>query len=169
MIVPSLMCFAWAGGTAVNLKLNDDANGVILDAANGDKIFVITTFMLVPISQLLSWGMAVMILVLLKTFLVTSADSRVLIVNTINAAGDECPKARPHILFWGGALALVVGGLLISGGTSVIQTAINRCLAVLFGMVLMCTASIKAIDNDGRLEAVGVPTTHSEITGVTPA
>ena len=102
MIVPSLMCFvwfAWAGGTAVDLELNGDANGVILDAANGDKIFAMTTFMLEPISQVLPWLMAVMIVVLLMTFLVTSADSAVLIVNTINAAGDEGPKARPHILF----------------------------------------------------------------------
>ena len=173
MIVPSLMCFvwfAWAGGTAVDLELNGDANGVILDAANGDKIFAMTTFMLEPISQLLSWGMAVMIVVLLMTFLVTSADSAVLIVNTINAAGDEGPKARPHILFWGGALALVVGGLLISGGTSAIQTAmVIGALPFSLVMLLMCIALIKAIYNDGRREAVGVPTTHSEITGVTPA
>ena len=173
MIVPSLMCFvwfAWAGGTAVDLELNGDANGVILDAANGDKIFAMTTFMLEPISQLLSWGMAVMIVVLLMTFLVTSADSAVLIVNTINAAGDEGPKARPHILFWGGALALVVGGLLISVGTSAIQTAmVIGALPFSLVMLLMCIALVKAIYNDGRREAVGVPTTHSEITGLTPA
>jgi choline/carnitine/betaine transport len=173
MIVPSLMCFvwfAWAGGTAVDLELNGDANGVILDAANGDKIFAMTTFMLEPISQLLSWGMAVMIVVLLMTFLVTSADSAVLIVNTINAAGDEGPKARPHILFWGGALALVVGGLLISVGTSAIQTAmVIGALPFSLVMLLMCIALIKAIYNDGRREAVGVPTTHSEIIGLTPA
>ena len=50
-----------------------------------------------------------MIVVLLMTFLVTSADSAVLIVNTINAAGDEGPKARPHILFWGVALGAGCG------------------------------------------------------------
>jgi len=90
MIVPSLMCFvwfAWAGGTAIDLELNGDANGLILNAANGDKIFAMTEFMLSPVSEALAWGMAVMIVVLLLTFLVTSADSAVLIVNTINAAG----------------------------------------------------------------------------------
>lgn len=89
---------------------------MIFGAANGDKIFAMTEFMLAPIAQALAWGMALLIVVLLMTFLVTSADSAVLIVNTINAAGDEGPKARPHIMFWGAALALVVGGLLISGG-----------------------------------------------------
>jgi choline/carnitine/betaine transport len=167
MIVPSLMCFvwfAWAGGTAIDLELNGDANGLILDAANGDKIFAMTEYMLAPIAQVLAWGMAVLIVVLLMTFLVTSADSAVLIVNTINAAGDEGPKARPHILFWGGALALVVGGLLISGGTGAIQTAmVIGALPFSIVMVLMCLALVKAIYNDGRREAAGVPTLADDI------
>lgn len=171
MIVPSLMCFvwfAWAGGTAIDLELNGGADGVILGAANGDKIFAMTNFMLAPISELLSWAMAVMIVVLLLTFLVTSADSAVLIVNTINAAGDEGPKARPHILFWGAALALVVGGLLISGGTGAIQTAmVIGALPFSVVMALMCIALIKAIYNDGRREAAGIATTTDEI--ATPA
>ena len=167
MIVPSLMCFvwfAWAGGTAIDLELNGDAGGVILDAANGDKIFAMTAFMLEPVSQALSWAMAVMIVVLLMTFLVTSADFAVLIVNTINAAGDEGPKARPHILFWGAALALVVGGLLATGGTTAIQTAmVIGALPFSVVMVLMCIALIKAIYNDGRREAAGVPMLADDI------
>ncbi len=173
MIVPSLMCFvwfAWAGGTAIDLELNGEANGVILDAANGDKIFAMTEYMLAPIAQFLAWAMAVVIVILLMTFLVTSADSAVLIVNTINAAGDEGPKARPHIMFWGAALALVVGGLLISGGTGAIQTAmVIGALPFSMVMVLMCIALIKAIWNDGRREAAGVATTIDPETSVMPA
>jgi len=160
MIVPSLMCFvwfAWAGGTAVDLELNGAANGVILEAGNGDKIFAMTEFMLSPIAEWLAWGMAVLIVVLLMTFLVTSADSAVLIVNTINAAGDEGPKSRPHIIFWGSVLALVVGGLLVSGGTSAIQTAmVIGALPFSVVMVLMCIALVKAIYNDGRREKAGL-------------
>ncbi|NVO58648.1 BCCT family transporter [Rhodobacteraceae bacterium B1Z28] len=173
MIVPSLMCFvwfAWAGGTAIDLELNGNANGVILDAANGDKIFAMTEFMLAPIAQALAWAMAVVIVVLLMTFLVTSADSAVLIVNTINAAGDEGPKARPHIMFWGAALAFVVGGLLISGGTGAIQTAmVIGALPFSIVMALMCIALIKAIWNDGRREAAGVASTIDPETSTMPA
>ncbi len=172
MIVPALMCFvwfAWAGGTAIDLELNGGANGVIFDAANGDKIFAMTEFMLAPIAEALAWGMALLIVVLLMTFLVTSADSAVLIVNTINAAGDEGPKARPHILFWGAALALVVGGLLISGGTGAIQTAmVIGALPFSIVMALMCLALIKAIWNDGRREAAGVDAVTVDPVG-TPA
>ena len=169
MIVPALMCFvwfAWAGGTAIDLELNGGANGVIFDAANGDKIFAMTEFMLAPIADILAWLMALLIVILLMTFLVTSADSAVLIVNTINAAGDEGPKARPHIVFWGVALGLVVGGLLISGGTGAIQTAmVIGALPFSFVMVLMCIGLIKAIYNDGRREAQGI----QSVTATTPA
>jgi len=160
MIVPALMCFvwfAWAGGTAIDLEMTGGADGVIFGAANGDKIFAMTEFMLSPIADILAWGMAVLIVVLLMTFLVTSADSAVLIVNTINAAGDEGPKARPHILFWGAALALVVGGLLVSGGTSAIQTAmVIGALPFSLVMALMAISLLKAVYNDGRREAAGV-------------
>jgi choline/glycine/proline betaine transport protein len=59
--------------------------------------------------------MSAVIVILLFTYLITSADSAVLIINTINAAGDDGPKARPHIIFLGAALALVMGGLFIAG------------------------------------------------------
>jgi len=167
LVVPALICFvwfAWAGGTAIDLELNGAANGIILNAANGDKIFAMTEFMLSPIAEWLVWAMALLIVVLLLTFLVTSADSAVLIVNTINAAGDEAPKARSHTLFWGGALALVVAGLLISGGTTAIQTAmVIGALPFSVVMALMAVALIVAIYKDTRRNKAGVPTTYDEI------
>jgi len=160
MIVPSVMCFVWftwAGGTAIDLELSGVANGAINNAPDGDKIFAMTALMLEPISELLSWLMAVLIVVLLMTYLVTSADSAVLIVNTINAAGDEGPKARPHIIFWGVALGLVVAALLLVGGLSAIQTAmVIGALPFSVVMVLMCLALFKAIYNDTRREKAGV-------------
>jgi choline-glycine betaine transporter len=162
-----MVWFSWAGGTAIDLELNGGADGVIFGAGNGDKIFAMTEFMLAPIADALAWGMAVLIVVLLMTFLVTSADSAVLIVNTINAAGDEGPKARPHIMFWGAALALVVGGLLISGGTGAIQTAmVIGALPFSVVMVLMCFALVKAIYNDGRREAAGVASVTVDPAGI---
>jgi len=163
MIVPSLMCFVWftwAGGTAIDLELNGGAAGAITSAPDGDKIFAMTAFMLEPISQTISWLMAAMIVVLLMTYLVTTADSAVLIVNTINAAGDEGPKARPHILFWGVALGAVVAALLLVGGLKAIQTAmVIGALPFSLVMVMQCFALVKAIYNDGRREAEGQITT----------
>ena len=167
MIVPSLMCFVWftwAGGTAIDLELNGAANGVITSAPDGDKIFAMTNFMLSPVSEFLAWAMAMMIVVLLMTYLVTSADSAVLIVNTINAAGDEGPKARPHILFWGVALGSVVAALLLVGGLKAIQTAmVIGALPFSLVMLLMCVALIKAILRDSMRVKRGIATHASPV------
>ena len=173
MIVPSLMCFVWftwAGGTAIDLTLGQVASGAIdtvkdgeiFSVPDGDKIFAMTNLMLAPISTFLAWLMALMIVVLLMTYLVTTADSAVLIVNTINAAGDEGPKARPHIIFWGVALGAVVAALLLVGGLKAIQTAmVIGALPFSLVMVLQCLALVKAIYNDGRREKAGIATTFS--------
>ena len=137
-------------------------DGEIFIAPDGDKIFAMTNYMLSPLSTTLAWLMAVMIVVLLMTYLVTTADSAVLIVNTINAAGDEGPKARPHILFWGIALGSVVAALLLVGGLKAIQTAmVIGALPFSLVMVLQCLAIVKAIFNDGRRLKAGMPTTTS--------
>ena len=55
-----------------------------------------------------------------------------------------------------------------SGGTGAIQTAmVIGALPFSIVMALMCIALIKAIYNDGRREAAGVPAVHSEIPGAT--
>lgn len=160
MIVPSLMCFVWfalVGGTAIDLELSGAARNSIIGTGVSDQLFATLAVML---SDALAWIFSVGVVVLLVTYLVTSADSAVLIVNTINAAGDEGPKARPHILFWGGALGLVVCALLMIGGLSAIQTAmVIGALPFSLVMVLMGVSLIKAIIRDGMRERAGMPTT----------
>ncbi len=164
MIVPALMCFLWfaiVGGTAINLELTGEAAGAITGVGQSDQLFATLAVIL---SENLAWMMSIMVVILLLTYLVTSADSAVLIINTINAAGDEGPKARPHILFWGAALAFVVGGLIIAGGLGAIQTAmVIGALPFSAVMVLMGVSLIKSIINDGRREKAGVATTHDEV------
>ena len=161
VIVPAIMCFiwfTWAGGTAIDLELTGVAGGAINSAPDGAKIFVMVDVLL---GEFLGWLMAILIVVLLMTYLVTSADSAVLIVNTINAAGDEGPKARPHIIFWGVALGAVVGALLLIGGLGAIQTAmVIGALPFSVVMVLMCISLIKAIYRDGLRERGGLQTIH---------
>ncbi len=165
MIVPAVMCFVWfafAGGTAIDLELSGVAGGAINAAADGAKIFVVTDLLLAGVPYL-ALPMAILIVVLLMTYLVTSADSAVLIVNTINAAGDEGPKARPHILFWGVALGAVVAALLLIGGLSAIQTAmVIGALPFSVVMLLMMVSLFKAIWMDGRRDRAGVPSVIDE-------
>ena len=151
MIVPSIMCFVWfafAGGTAIDLTLNGGAGDLITGAGQESQLFAIINFMLSPA---LATAMSCIIVVLLLTYLVTSADSAVLIINTIAAAGDESPKGRIHIIVWGIILTLVIGGLLLAGGLGAINTAmIIGALPFSAVMALMGIALIKALWNDAR-------------------
>ena len=159
MIVPSLMCFIWfafAGGTAIDLTLNGGAGDQITGAGLSSQLFAMINFMLSPALATL---MSIIIVILLLTYLVTSADSAVLIINTIAAAGDESPKGRIHIITWGAILTLVIAGLLLAGGLGAINTAmIIGALPFSFVMALMGISLFKALIRDGMREKNGADT-----------
>ena len=163
IIVPSLMCFVWfalVGGTAIDMTLNGTAGDAISGAGQESQLFVMLDLML---SGGVAWIMAAIVVVLLLTYLVTTADSAILIVNTINAAGEESPKGRAHIIFWGVALSLVVGALLLVGGLGAIKTAmVIGALPFSLVMFLMCVALAKAVIKDAIRARRGVPSLHSE-------
>lgn len=162
IIIPSIMCFFWftiVGGTTIDLTLDGTAGDAISGAGQQAQLFAMLDVIL---ESGMAWIMAVIVVVLLLTYLVTTADSAVLIVNTINSGGDEGPKGRPHIIFWGVALAMVVGALLVIGGLGAIQTAmVIGALPFSLVMALMGIALIKGILRDSRREANGVQNVHA--------
>ena len=97
------------------MTLNGSAGDAISGAGQESQLFVMLDLIL---SGGLAWIMAAIVVVLLLTYLVTTADSAILIVNTINAAGEESPKGRVHIIFWGVALSLVVLGCFWLAGST---------------------------------------------------
>jgi choline-glycine betaine transporter len=163
VLVPSLMCFIWmalAGGTAISLELDGTAQGSILAASISDQIYA-------TISALFSSGIASLlsglIVILLMTYLITSADSAILIVNTINGAGSEDDAGRRHILFWGASLGLVVGSMLVLGGIDAIRvTMIIGALPFSLVVALMAVSIVKAIVYDVIRKRHGVQT-HCEV------
>lgn len=162
-LIPSLMCFLWmalVGGTAIDLELSGAADGRILAAGISDQLYE-------TLAVLLSPGLAVavsgLIVVLLMTYLITSADSAILIVNTINGAGEDEGSRRYHIVFWGLALAFVVGSMLILGGIEAIRiTMIIGALPFSIVVIAMSVAILKAVAFDLIREKHGVPTTAQE-------
>ncbi|MEP1421859.1 MAG: BCCT family transporter [Erythrobacter sp.] len=159
-LVPSLMCFIWmalVGGTAIDLELSGVAGGTIVDAPMADQLFATLALLLEPGTAAIVSGLVV---VLLMTYLITSADSAILIVNTINGAGDNEGSRRYHILFWGTALAFVVGSMLILGGIEAIRiTMIIGALPFSLVLAAMCASIIKAVVFDLIRQKHGVPTT----------
>lgn len=114
VILPSLVCFAWMtvlGGTAIDLELKGTAGGAIVAAANTSKLFVTLQYM---ISGPLLTAISIMSVILVLTFLVTSADSGILVMNTIMSGGLQESGVR-HRIIWGAILTLVIGTLLLAG------------------------------------------------------
>ncbi|MEM7651987.1 MAG: BCCT family transporter [Pseudomonadota bacterium] len=156
MLAPALVCFAWMtilGGTAIDLELTGGADGAIVGASNTAKLFV-------TLGEMLSGGMltalTIMCVVLIMTFLVTSADSGILVMNTIMSGGDQL-VGNKHKVVWGVILTAVIGTLLIAGsagdGADPLEALKNAMIigALPFTIVmgLMCIALGKALYRDG--------------------
>ncbi|MEL1249340.1 BCCT family transporter [Aurantiacibacter gilvus] len=160
LLVPSLMCFVWmtlVGGTAIDLELSGAANGSIVNAGISDQLYATLAVLFDPG---LAWVVSALVVVLLMTYLVTSADSAILIVNTINGAGETDGQRRRHILFWGAALAFMVGSMLIIGGIDAIRiTMIIGALPFSVVVALMAISIVKAVIFDLIRQRHGVPTT----------
>jgi len=143
LIVPSVMCFVWfaaAGGTAIDMELSGVANGQIIDADISSQLFATINLILAPIWAKL---MSFIIVVLLLTYLVTSADSAVLVINLISSGGETSVKARQHIILWGIILGASIAALLVAGGLDAINAAmIVGALPFSFVMVLMTISLI---------------------------
>ena len=151
MIVSSLMCFTWfalAGGTAIDLELRGIADGSIVNANISAQLFETINLMLSPE---LAVAMSVVIVILLLTYLVTSADSAILIINTIASAGDQSQKHPFHIVVWGCIYAAVIGILLIVGGMDALRSAmLIGALPFSIVMALMELGMIKSIVIDKK-------------------
>ncbi|HIG39468.1 MAG: BCCT family transporter [bacterium] len=146
LIVPSLLCFVWftfVGGTAIELELNGAAGGSIISTSQESQLFATLKLIL---SGLPLTVMFVMVVVLLLTYLVTTADSAVLVINTINSGGDESQKGRFHIIIWGVALTLVISMLLLAGGMEAIRASMFvAALPFSLIMALMALSLIKVL------------------------
>ena len=147
MVLPSLMCFIWfalVGGTAINLELSGIANGSIVNADLSAQLFRTVNLMLSPNLATL---MSVLIVVLLSTFLITSADSAVLIINTLAAGGAHNKgHAKKHMIIWGVLFSALIASLLSAGGMDTLRSAmIIGALPFSFVMALISFCTIKAL------------------------
>ena len=155
VIAPAIVCFLWVtilGGTAIDLELNGDANGALIGASNTAKLFA-------TLGQMISGGflsaITVMCVVLIMTFLVTSADSGILVMNTIMSGGEQETGVK-HRIIWGLILTAVIGALIIAGNSGAaanpfgaLQNAmIIGALPFTIVMVLMMISLAKALYRD---------------------
>ncbi|SMO97787.1 BCCT family transporter [Paracoccus laeviglucosivorans] len=150
VVMPSLVCFAWMtilGGTSIDLELSGVADGTIIAASLTNKLFATLQFIL---GDQVYAIVTVMCVVLILTFLVTSADSGLLVINTIMAGGEAETDTR-HRILWGVLLTLVIAALILAGGGGlmVLQSAMMiGALPFAFVMMAMCVSLAKALYRD---------------------
>ncbi|WP_261842787.1 BCCT family transporter [Aliamphritea ceti] len=158
VIAPALVCFAWMtilGGTAIDLELSGVAEGSIIGASATAKLFA--TLALMIDGGLLS-AITIMCVVLIMTFLVTSADSGILVMNTIMSGGAQ-ETGNLHRIIWGVLLTLVIATLLIAGGggmDALKNAMIIGALPFTMIMFLMCISMIKALIRDDIRDKEGL-------------
>jgi len=153
VFAPALVCFAWMtilGASAIDLEINGTADGAIIAASTTNKLFATLQVMLADNAALLS-GITIMSVVLILTFLVTSADSGILVMNTIMSGGEQ-ETGTKHRIVWGVVMTAVIGTLLVAGGgglDALKNAMIIGALPFTMVMVLMCVALAKALIRDG--------------------
>ncbi|WP_299843981.1 BCCT family transporter [uncultured Roseovarius sp.] len=160
VFAPAMVCFAWMtilGGTAIDLEISGVAEGAISGASQTNQLFA-------TLGQMLSSGMlsglTIMCVVLIMTFLVTSADSGILVMNTIMSGGSQETGIK-HRIIWGLILTAVIGTLILAAGDNNPMDALKNAMiigALPFTMVmgLMCISLAKALYRDSLREKHGV-------------
>ncbi|MGF9906230.1 glycine betaine uptake BCCT transporter [Brevibacillus porteri] len=149
MLVPSLLSFIWFsvfGGTALHLEIFDQAP--IGAAVQRD----ISTALFLALEQLpMGYILAVVAILLIITFFITSADSAIFVLGMLSSDGNLDPSNRVKIT-WGILQSAIAIVLLLSGGLEGLQTAsIVAALPFTVIMVLMCFSLVMALQEEDRI------------------
>ncbi|WP_420094291.1 BCCT family transporter [Paenibacillus faecalis] len=143
MVVPPLIACLWIaafGGTALWFDLNENTG--IAAAVNAD----VTSALFQLFEQLpMSMIMSVLSIVLILTFLVTSADSATYILSSMTTYGNLNPPRVAKIV-WGTLMAAIAGVLLYTGGLEALQTAsLIAALPFTVLLLLLIVALVKLL------------------------
>lgn len=137
LLVPTGITIVWIGlfgGTALYQELFT-GGGVI---AAVDKDIATALFATIEGMQLPSSVVSVvsaLLIVLLGTYLVTSANAGTLVINTLLSGGDANPPIL-HRILWGIFLALLTAVLLLAGGLETLQAMVIAA-ALPFSIVML--------------------------------
>lgn len=143
MVVPPVIACLWIaafGGTALWFDLHESTG--IAAAVHAD----VTTALFHMFGQLpLSTVMSVLSILLILTFLVTSADSATYILASMTTAGNLNPPLAAKIV-WGTLMAAIAGVLLFAGGLEALQTAsLIAALPFTVLLLLLIVAMVKLL------------------------
>lgn len=136
LLVPTVITLAWIGlfgGTALYHELF--GIGGIIAAVDNDVAMAL--FATIDAMELGALGSVVSLalVLLIATYLITSANAGTLVINTILSGGDPEPPTF-HRILWGVILGLLTSVLLLAGGLETLQAAVIMA-ALPFSVVIM--------------------------------
>lgn len=156
LLVPTAITIVWIGlfgGTALYQELFQ--NGGIIEAVYRD-----TSSALFVMIEGMSLGemtpvVSTLLIVLIGTYLITSANAGTLVITTI-LSGGETDTPVPHRILWGLLLALLTAVLLLAGGLDTLQSAVITA-ALPFSIVVlgMISGLLKALRAERYAERPG--------------
>ncbi|GAB7089831.1 BCCT family transporter [Halorubrum luteum] len=155
LLIPVIFSFAWfaaMGGTAVHFELQEATAGAISGEVFevGEDTAMFAMFDLMPGTTIL----ALIAVVLVTTFFVTSSDSGSLVLEHLSTGGKhETPPAGR--VFWASTEGLVAIALLVAGGDTAIEAlqaaAIASGLPFTFILLFMIYAVMKGLQKEYRI------------------
>ncbi|MET3999542.1 BCCT family transporter [Marinobacterium sp. MBR-109] len=140
LLVPTGITIIWIGlfgGTALYQELFQ--GGGVIEAVYNDissALFVMIEGMSLGI---MTPVVSTLLIVLIGTYLITSANAGTLVITTILSGGDTDPPSG-HRIVWGIFLALLTAVLLLAGGLETLQAAVIAA-ALPFSLVVMAMAT----------------------------
>ncbi|WP_253442914.1 BCCT family transporter [Halomonas sp. Y3] len=176
LLVPTVITVVWIGlfgGTALYHELF--GGGGIVAAVEKDVATAL--FATIEAMELGQAGrlVSLALVVLIATYLITSANAGTLVINTILSGGDPEPPTF-HRILWGAVLGLLTAVLLMAGGLETLQAAVIMA-ALPFSVVimLMIAGLLKALHRERyaartgeRAEAPREPWADLDDAGVEP-
>ncbi|EKD33618.1 MAG: hypothetical protein ACD_75C02641G0002 [uncultured bacterium] len=131
----SMIFFSIFGSSAISQQLDKATGGALYKAIQADvssAIFVM--FERYPLSGVVG----IVLLFVIYTFFVVSADSCTIVLGMLSSGGNEEPKTTLKIL-WGVAMAVAAGVLLAMNGLAALQTA-SIVAALVFTVIMLFLA-----------------------------
>jgi len=146
MIVPPLIALVWIatfGGTAIWYDLNQGTE--IAQAVNIDLTSALfSTFANLPLSNIIS----TLAILLILTFLITSADSATFILSSMTSGGSLNPPQYMKFV-WGFLMTAIAATLLYAGGLEALQTAsLIAALPFTILMIMLMVSMIKLLSKE---------------------
>ena len=141
----SMIFFSIFGSSAVSQQLDGGTGGALWKAIQADvSSAVYVMFEKYPLSGVVG----IVLLFVVYTFFVVSADSCTIVLGMLSSGGNEEPKTALKLL-WGVSMAVAAGVLLAMSGLAALQTAsIVAALAFTVIMLFLVYATLRMVRTD---------------------